>query len=51
MWLKSTRHAGKYFVPTSIRPIFIFLLQKLCQNYLTTDGLKNFSTSGGPPEA
>ena len=29
--LELTRHAGNYFVPISIRPIFIFLLQKLCQ--------------------
>jgi len=29
--LESTRRAGNYFVPISIRPIFIFLLQKLCQ--------------------
>ena len=26
-----TRHAGNCFVPISIRPIFIFLLLKLCQ--------------------
>jgi len=30
--LESIRYAGNYFVPLSIRPIFIFLLQKLlCQ--------------------
>ena len=29
--LESIRHAGNYFVPISIRPISIFLLQKLCQ--------------------
>ena len=29
--LESIRHAGNYFVPISIRPIFYFLLQKLCQ--------------------
>jgi len=40
--LESIRHDGNYFVPLSIRPIFIFLLQKL-SNYLTTDGLKKIS--------
>ena len=29
--LESIRHADNYFVPISIRPIIIFLLQKLCQ--------------------
>ena len=30
--LESIRHAGKfYFVPLSVRPIFISLLRKLCQ--------------------
>jgi len=54
--LESTRHAGNYFVPLSVRPIFIFFVAEVMSNYLTrpTDGLKkNFSTSGGPlrPEA
>jgi len=39
--LESTRHAGNYFVPLSIRPIFIFVAEVM-SNYLTTDGLKNF---------
>jgi len=45
-----SRHdAGNYFVPVSIRPIFIFCCRSYISNYLTTDGLKNFfSTSGGP---
>ena len=29
--LELTGHAGNYFVLISIRPILIFLLQKLCQ--------------------
>jgi len=52
--LESIRHAGNYFVPLSVRPIFIFFVAEVMSNYLTTDGLKNFfSTSGGPlrPEA
>jgi len=52
--LESTRHAGNYFVPLSIRPIIIFFVAEVLSNYLTTDGLKKiFSTSGGPqrPEA
>jgi len=40
---ESTRHAGNYFVPISIRPIFIFFVAEAMSNYLTTDGLKNFS--------
>jgi len=49
--LKSIRHAGNYFVPLSIRPIFIFFVAEVMSNYLTTAGLKKiFSTSGGPPE-
>jgi len=40
--LESTRHAGSYFVPISIRPIFIFFAEVM-SNYLTTDGLKIFS--------
>ena len=48
--LESTRHAGNYFVPISIRPIFVAEVNM--SNYLTTDGLKTiFSTSGGPTEA
>ena len=52
--LESIRHAGNYFVPLSIRPIFIFVVAEVMSNYLTTEGLKIFfSTSGGPlwPEA
>ena len=51
--LESIRHAGNYFVPISIRPIFIFLLQKLCQITWLLTGWKIISTSGGPlrPEA
>ena len=41
--LESIRHAGNYFVPLSIRPIFIFFLLQKLSNYLTTDGLKFFS--------
>jgi len=41
--LESTRHAGNYFVPISIRPIFIFFVAEVMSNYLTTDGLKKFS--------
>ena len=51
---ESIRHAGNYFVPLSIRPIFIFFVAEVMSNYLTTDGLENFfSTSEGPlrPEA
>jgi len=36
--LESIRHAGNYFVPLSIRPIF--LVAEVMSNYLTTDGLK-----------
>jgi len=49
--LESIRHAGNYFVPLSIRPIFV---AEAVSNYLTTGGLKKiFSTPGGPlePEA
>ena len=38
--LESTRHAGNYFVPMSIRLIFV---AEVMSNYLTTDGLKIFS--------
>ena len=50
--LESIRHghAGNYFVPLSIRPIFIFVVAEVMSNYLTTDGLRKF-TSGGPLEA
>jgi len=41
--LESIRHAGNYFVPLSIRPIFIFFVAEVMSNYLTTDGLKIFS--------
>jgi len=43
--LESIRHAGNYFVPLSIRPIFIFCCCRSqdMSNYLTTDGLKIFS--------
>ena len=40
--LESTRHAGSYFVPISVRPVFIFVAEVM-SNYLTTDGLKKFS--------
>jgi len=49
--LESIRHAGNYFVPISIRPIFC------CRSYVKLldywQAEKNFSTSGGPlrPEA
>ena len=47
--LESTRHAGNYFVPISIRPISIFC----CRSYVKWRAEKNFCTSGGPlrPEA
>jgi len=41
--LESTRQAGKYFLPISIRPIFIFFVAEAMSNYLTTDGLKTIS--------
>jgi len=41
---------GNYFVPISIRPIFIFVVAEVMSNYLTTDGLRKF-TSGSPLEA
>ena len=41
--LESTRHAGNYFDPISIRAIFLFfLLQKLCQITWLLTGWKNF---------
>ena len=39
---ESIRHAGNYFVPISIRPIFIFFAE-VTSNYLTTGGLKKIS--------
>ena len=51
---ESTRHAGNYFVPISIRPIFIFCC---CRSYVKLldyrRAEKFFSTSGGSlrPEA
>ena len=49
--LESTRHAGNYFVPISIRPIFIFifLLQKLCQITWLLTGWKMFLYFRSPP--
>jgi len=48
--LESIRHAGSYFVPISIRPIFIFfVVAEVMSNYLTTDGLKNFSLLSEAP--
>ena len=41
--LESTGHAGNYFVPLSIRSIFIFFVAEVMSNYLTTDGLKKIS--------
>ena len=41
--LESIRHAGSYFVPLSVRPIFNFFVAEVMSNYLTTDGLKKFS--------
>jgi len=35
--------AGNYFVPLSIRSIFIFVVAEVMSNYLTTDGLRKFS--------
>ena len=35
------RHAGNYFVPLSVRPIFIFFVAEVMSNYLT--GWKKFS--------
>ena len=32
-----------FYIPLSIRPIFIFFVAEVRSNYLTTDGLKNFS--------
>ena len=53
--LESTRHdmlAGNYFVPLSMRPIFIFVAEVNMSNYLTTDGLKKiFLYFRRPPEA
>ena len=46
--LESTRHAGNYFFPISIRPIFIFCC---CRTYVKLldywRAEKNLSTSGG----
>ena len=48
--LESIRHAGNYFVPISIRPIFIyFLLQKLCQITWLLTGWKIFLYFRRPP--
>ena len=49
--LESIRHghAGNYFVPLSIRPIFIFFVAEVMSNYLTTDGLKKFLYFRRPP--
>ena len=49
--LESTRHAGNYFVPISIRPIFIFCCTSYVKllDYWRAENF--FSTSGGPPEA
>jgi len=42
--VESIQHAGNFFyIQLSIRPIIIFLLHKVMSNYLTSDGLKNFS--------
>jgi len=41
--LESIRHASNYFVPLSIRPIFIFFVAEVMSNYLTNDGLKKIS--------
>ena len=41
--LESTRHAGSYFVPLSIRSILFFFVAEVMSNYLTTGGLKKFS--------
>ena len=47
--LESTRHAGNYFVPISIRAIFLFFC---CRSYVKLldywRAEKFFSTSGGP---
>jgi len=40
--LESTRHAGNYFVPISIRTI-LFFVAEVMSSYLTTDGLEKFS--------
>ena len=45
--LESIRHAGNYFVPLSIRPIF--LVAEVMSNYLTTDGLKKIIYFRRPP--
>jgi len=49
--LESIRHAGNYFVPISIRPIFCCRSYVKLLDYRRAE--KNFSTSGGPlrPEA
>ena len=47
--LESTRHAGNYFVPLSVRPIFIFFVAEVMSNYLTTDRLKKLSLLPGAP--
>jgi len=49
--LESIRHAGNYFVPLSVRPIFIFLLQKLCQITWLLTGWEKFLYFRRPPEA
>ena len=42
-------NAGNYFVPISIQPIIIFLLQKLCQITWLLTGWRNFLYFRRPP--
>ena len=43
MWLMSTRHAGNYFVPISIRPISIFCCRSYVKLLDIVTGWKKFS--------
>ena len=47
--LESIRHAGNYFVPISVRPIFISLLRKLCQITWLLTGWKKCLYFRRPP--
>ena len=51
--LESIRHAGNYFVPLSIRPIFIFFVTEVMSNYLTRPAENFFLLPEAPlwPEA
>jgi len=50
--VESMRHAGNFLYPAINTAHFYFFVAEVMSHYLTTDWLKkNFSTSGGPPEA